>query len=141
MSDTELAERKDEDTNPYGMGRIFLQSIQTLILKANYCTSLGDFGGWRINLDCISRKCASQFTGEEQKQVTTITNDLELISFKHTVSLNKDSRKVSGQTSKRTIVLGRLHAGMLAKYEIFILKILHRIGWLVPAEKKKQRAS
>lgn len=139
MSDMEIL-KPDEDTTKYGMGRIFLQSIQTLILKANYCATIGDFGGWRINLDCISRKCASEFTQDEEKQVTTITNDLEIISFKHTISLNKDSRRLNGQASKRTIVLGKLHGAMLSKYEIFILKVLHRLGWLVPAEKKKQRA-
>ena len=66
-----------EDTKQYGMGKIFLQSIQDLIKKANYCAIVGDYAGWRTNLDCIIRKCVSKFTKEEAKEFTDTTKELD----------------------------------------------------------------
>jgi len=130
---------KEEDLKKYGMGKIFLQSIQTLLLKANYCATISDYSGWKNNLDCIIRKCAGRFSKEELKEFPTISNHLESVSLKHTLSVNKDIKGISLQASKRTIVLGKQHGMMIAKYEIFIVKVLDRLNWLVPSEKIKRK--
>ena len=129
---------EEEDPKKWGMGKVFLQSIQTLLLKANYAVSIGDFFGWRNHLDCIIRKCLGRFSPEEQEYYNNISERLETISLNHMMSKNRDSRQQHVTTSKRTMILAKEHGSILSEYEIFIIKVLDRLNWLVPSEKRKR---
>ena len=131
-------EEKEEDTKKLGIGKVFLMDIQQLLRNANSSANYGDYGGWRSHLDCVFRKCAGRLTSNEEGISGSIITEVDLITTIHSVRLIKDEKRKRGY-SKKTVKIGKELTAVLAKYEMFIIKILDRLNWLVPAEKKPKK--
>ncbi len=134
-----MEEETKQDLKKFGIGKIFLESIQELLRKANYSSQCGDYSGWRNYLDCIIRKCSGRLTKKEEKDINNKTAEVDNLSIKHTVRCAKDQKKTDNSLSKQTIIVGRKYTMALAEYEKIIVQILDRLGWLIPSDKKPKR--
>ncbi len=132
-------EPQKQDLNKFGIGKIFLESIQDLLRKSNYSSQCGDYSGWRNYLDCIIRKCSGRLTQEEEEDINNKIAEVDMLSIKHTVRYVKDQKKTDNSISKQTIIVGRKYTMALAEYEKRIVQILDRLGWLIPSDKKHKR--
>ncbi len=132
-------EETKQDLKKFGIGKIFLESIQDLLHKANYSSQCGDYSGWRNYLDCIIRKCSGRLTPEEEKDINNKTAEVDNLSIRHTVRCAKDQKKTDNSISKQTIIVGRKYTMALAEYEKIIVQTLDRLGWLIPSDKKHKR--
>ena len=134
----EEEQRKKEDTKKLGIGKVFLMRIQQLLYDANNCSKYGDYNGWRLNLDCIFRKCAGRLTKDEESISTNIITKVNRLTTQYSIRLIKDENTKKG-THKKTIKVSKELTIALSKYEMFIIKILDRLDWLIPAEKKPRK--
>ncbi len=126
-----------QDTKEFGVGKAFLMSIQESLHNANSCFINGYYQGWRSHLDCIYRKISSKTNKEETKAVETVLSNVDTLGTKHAIQSQKDGK--SGNVSKKTIIIGRDFVASLAEYEQLIIKVLDRLGWLIPKDKEKKR--
>ena len=131
-------EDKREDTKKLGIGKVFLMRIQQLLYDANNCTNYGDYNGWRSNLDCIFRKCSGRLTTEEKTISLDVIKKVDSLTIYHSIRLAKDSKGTKG-SHKKTINVGKELTTALSEYEMLIIKILDRLNWLIPAEKKTRK--
>ncbi len=131
-------EDKKEDTKKLGIGKVFLMGIQQLLYDSNNCSKCGDSNGWRGNLDCIFRKFSGRLTPDEESISTSIIIKVNSLTTHHTIRLIKDENVNKG-THKKTIKLGKELTAALSEYEMFIIKTLDRLDWLIPAEKKPKK--
>ena len=136
--DDEKTLKKKGDTKKFGIGKVFLMGIQQLLYDANTCAKQGDCNGWRLNLDCIFRKCAGRLTEDEEIISTNIITEVNRLTTQYSIRLIKDENTKKG-THKKTIRVSKELTIALSKYEMFIIKILDRLDWLIPAEKKTKK--
>ncbi len=134
-----MPEEEKQDLKKFGIGKIFLESIQDLLRKANFSSQCGNYSGWRNYLDCIIRKCSGRLTPEEEKDIINKTAEVDRLSIKHTVRCVKDQKKTDNSVSKQTIIVGRKYTMALAEYEKIIVQVLDGLGWLIPSDKKPKR--
>ena len=132
-------EEQKQDLKKFGIGKIFLESIQELLRKGNYSSQCGDYSGWRNYLDCIIRKCSGRLAQGEEEDINDKTAEVDKLSIKHTMLCVKDQKKTDNSISKQTIIVGRKYTMALAEYEKLIVQILDRLGWLIPSDKKSKR--
>jgi hypothetical protein len=119
-----------ERESAFNIALRFLESLQLNLNQANYFARIGDLDSWRVELDCIYRKSYSRQTKDEQDNMKTIKEEVESAYVAYSRKRNKKS-----DLNKNVIALKRRYTSTLSKYEMELIKIIDRIGWLVPTKK------
>lgn len=129
-------EDKKEDTKSLGIGKIFLGSIQNLLQQSDYCRKMGDYSGWRSNQDCVVAKFSGRTTPEEDNKILNHIVDLNDLSLAYAIRCMKDKKK---SPHKQTIIVKKKYANALSEYQKTVIKILDRLDWLIPNERRERR--
>ena len=138
MPETDI-QPTEEDTKKYGIGKVFLMQIQSLLQNVNSCSVQGNYTQLRIYLDSIFTKCYGRVDKDEKEEYQKIIDSVDKRGNLYAKRLNRDEKSISGNMSKKTLSTGKIYATTLSDYEKFIIKILDRLGWLIPHEKKPKK--
>ncbi len=116
----------------------FLDSIQANLNQANNFFVTKNYPAWHSVLDCLYRKCLGRMIKDEVDKIMKIRNGIGFFLLKYnlrTAKIKKNNSKINPEGNKEVIGYKSNYINHLSLYEEELIKVLDRIGWLVPTNK------